>query len=478
MDLINNNQKQNLPYLGTTLSSIKNSQVSGFYDHNLNTFILKYKENNLNNKNITSVSSSNAATLQSNQKVDGSIGPVASSFSKQKQINKGSQTSFEQLIEYKNNLNLQFNKINNKNQIILNLKKVTIGPTTDTEFELHNLGHTNKKSNLVSKGTEYLGHQNILSPVKFNYNTISFNPSENGLGPTNIGAFAAEEISSAAFTLSEGCGPTARKNKFKINMDTLVSKYLKPISKFNLGIATSQYLEYKFNNNKQKIISNITSILKNSFYTMYCIISRPVLHITPNKIIINLFFFVSRNKTRRQIGSSYSSLKFLSNNHKELQYLCTNLSKCLKKPVELELVRLYYPYNDSQILANSIGLLSKNIKNRFRTLVDNTFNFSKIKNPTKMGAFPSAGLSVEKEKATGGMTKTRISILPSFLTGIKFRLGGRLLSQKVIPRFTVQTFQDGSLARTKANIVTSSRFTHKNKRGTFSITVSVGQGFF
>ena len=106
MDLINNNQKQNLPYLGTTLSSIKNSQVSGFYDHNLNTFILKYKENNLNNKNITSVSSSNAATLQSNQKVDGGIGPVASSFSKQKQINKGSQTSFEQLIEYKNNLNL------------------------------------------------------------------------------------------------------------------------------------------------------------------------------------------------------------------------------------------------------------------------------------------------------------------------------------------------------------------------------------
>ena len=205
---------------------------------------------------------------------------------------------------------------------------------------------------------------------------------------------------------------------------------------------------------------------------MYSIVSRPMLQITPNKIIINLFYFVSRNKTRRQIGSSYSSLKFLSNNQKQLQHLCTNLSKCLKKPVELELVRLYYPYNDSQILANSIGLLSKNIKNRFRTLVDNTFNFSKIKNPAKMGAFPSAGLPAALGK------KTRISILPSFLTGIKFRLGGRLLSQKVVPRFTVQTFQDGSLARTKANIVTSSRFTHKNKRGTFSITVSVGQGFF
>ena len=195
---------------------------------------------------------------------------------------------------------------------------------------------------------------------------------------------------------------------------------------------------------------------------MYSIISRPVLDINPNKITIKLFFFVSRNKNRRKTGSSYNNLKFLSANHKQLQFLCNNLSKYLKKPVELELIKLYYPYNDSQILANSIGLLSKNIRNRFRTLVDNTFNFSKIKNPTKLIM----------------LKKSRISILPSFLTGIKIRLGGRLLSQKVVPRFTVQTFQEGSLARTKANVVTSSRFTHKNKRGTFSITVSVGQGFF
>ena len=33
MDLINNNQKQILPNLGTTISSITNSQVSGFFDH-------------------------------------------------------------------------------------------------------------------------------------------------------------------------------------------------------------------------------------------------------------------------------------------------------------------------------------------------------------------------------------------------------------------------------------------------------------
>jgi hypothetical protein len=198
-----------------------------------------------------------------------------------------------------------------------------------------------------------------------------------------------------------------------------------------------------------------------------------VLDITPNKITISLFFFVSRNKNRRQTGSSYNNLKFLSSNHKQLQFLCANLSKYLKKPVELELIRLYYPYNESQILANTIGLLSQNLRNRFRSLVDKTFNFSKIKNPSK--ACGGGGFLHQNTKHS---TKPRISILPSFLTGIKIRLGGRLLSQKVIPRFTVQTFQEGSLARTKANVVTSARFTHKNKRGTFSITISLGQGFF
>ena len=454
MNLTYNNQKQNLPYSGTTISLIKNSQVSCFYDQNLNNFILKYNENSLNNKNINSVTSTHALSitspvwLEQNDKVEGCLGQGH----KKDKANLVSQTSFEHLTEYNNNLNSQFNKFNNKNQIILNLKKATMS-TTVIEFEQQD--YVNKKSTLVSKGTEYLGGKNILTPVKaHNNNTISIsNKKPGGLSSdfsgdiTNLGAYSGEGSS---------------KNKFKVNMDTFVSKYLKTFSKFNIDIATSQYLVYNFNNNKQKIISNITSILKNSFYSMYSIISRPVLDINPNKITIKLFFFVSRNKNRRKTGSSYNNLKFLSANHKQLQFLCNNLSKYLKKPVELELIRLYYPYNDSQILANSIGLLSKKIRNRFRTLVDNTFNFSKIKNPTKLIM----------------LKKSRISILPSFLTGIKIRLGGRLLSRKVVPRFTVQTFQEGSLARTKANVVTSSRFTHKNKRGIFSITVSVGQGFF
>ena len=285
MNLTHNNQKQILPYSGITMSSIKNSQVSGFYDHNLNKFILKYNESKLNNKNITFVSS----TALQNEVVEGSL----SLSTKKVGPNLSSQTSFEHLTEYNYNLNSQFNKLNNKNHIISNLKKMTVC-TTNTEFEQQK--DINKKSTLISKGTEFLGGINILTPVKNNTVSIS-NKKFEGLSSSltmdtsNIGALASEGY---------------RKSKIKVNMNTFVSKYLKSFSKFNLDIATSQFLVYKFNNNKQKIISNITSILKNSFYSMYSIISRPVLEISPNKVTINLFFFVSRNNNRSQIVIFYN----------------------------------------------------------------------------------------------------------------------------------------------------------------------------
>ena len=455
-------------------------------------------------------------------------------------------TSFVKLTEYSNNLRSRRSSHSpapapapekftpgNNNQSLLNMKKdspvslretfpqlATGGPEGETALPsgapgwVGDIGHSrgeNKNTppsgagspfggettpSLITKGTKYLGGKDILTPVKSN------TPERKDLSPWP-GGFSGGASGSHTTDLD-----TLRR--------TPETKYFSRGESFSPApekftpeteIATSQYLVYSFNNSKKKIIGNITSILKNSFYSMYSLISRPVLDITPNKITIHLFFFVSSGAggSRRKTGKSsqyptypsgekwgppgenngesspreFSPLRgdFLNSparsgdsgeeNHKQLQILCTNLSRYLKKPVELELVRLYYPYNDSQILANTIGLLSKNIRNRFRSLVDNTFNFSQIKNPTKMITGSGSG-----EK------KPRISILPSFLTGIKIRLGGRLLSQKVVPRFTVQTFQEGSLARTKANFVTSSRFTAKNKRGTFSITVSIGHGFF
>ncbi|KAF9818420.1 hypothetical protein IEO21_02769 [Rhodonia placenta] len=188
--------------------------------------------------------------------------------------------------------------------------------------------------------------------------------------------------------------------------------------------------------------------------TMSSLISRPIYNITPHKVVIRLLFFLV-NKNNSKIKKS----KFLSVNSKNLEILCANLSKILKKPVELDLVKLHYPFYDSNILANLLGRICDINYKPYIFILDKIFNKANIKNPT---------IRIPETNSN----------IPTFLTGLKIRLAGRLLKQKIVPRHTVKTTQHGSLTRSSADIVTNSRFTSKNKRGTFSFTVTMGHRFF
>ena len=74
--------------------------------------------------------------------------------------------------------------------------------------------------------------------------------------------------------------------------------------------------------------------------------------------------------------------------------------------------------------------------------------------------------------------QNRFSKFSTILTGINIKLGGRLMKGKITPRQTVKKIQYGSLARSKANYISTARLTQKNKRGSFSFTVSIGHKFF
>ena len=63
---------------------------------------------------------------------------------------------------------------------------------------------------------------------------------------------------------------------------------------------------------------------------------------------------------------------------------------------------------------------------------------------------------------------------PTYFSGIDFKLAGRIDSKSLKSRAKSKSYHVGSLAREKANFVTSSRFTHKNKVGAFSITLNTG----
>lgn len=262
--------------------------------------------------------------------------------------------------------------------------------------------------------------------------------------------------------------PTAEgANKIQINKNTIkllnlnnnqevkkeikINKYINTISEYQNETVKYQNIVYQFNRGKQNssvgITQNVFTLLESTFLSMSSLISKPIIVITPNKVVIQLFYYLNK---------FYSNNKLLNINNNKLQSLCLNLSKIYKKPVELELDRLHYPYYDSNILSNMIGLISNIVKLRF--IIKKLFTIAKIKKTNKF--------------------INKYSIIPSYLSGFKIRVAGRLLTQRVIPRLTVKTIQRGTLARGKAKFVDSARFSNKNKRGSFSITVTMGHIFF
>lgn len=287
-----------------------------------------------------------------------------------------------------------------------------------------------------------------ISPTSFiAQNKIQINKNTVKLLNINNSALSAD-----AFDLS-AIGKDLKK---EINL----YKYINTISEYNNKTVKYQNIVYQFNkNNKGKqnssvgINKNVYTLLESTFLSMSSLISKPIIIITPNKVVIQLFYYLNNFYSSNSCSASPKGFnKLLNINNDKLQSLCLNLSKIYKKPVELELDRLHYPYHDSNILSNMIGLISNIVKLRF--IIKKLFSIAKIKKTNNS------------------------SIIPSYLSGFKIRVAGRLLTQRVIPRLTVKTIQRGTLARGKAKFVDSARFSNKNKRGSFSITVTMGHIFF
>ena len=275
--------------------------------------------------------------------------------------------------------------------------------------------------------------------------------------------------------------------------------YLQLITKFNSEIISSKNISYKFNNLNNKKITNIYTILHSAFLKMHCSISKPRMYFTNDLIIIKLFYFpiarikksleakksvVYRNLINffkllkiknRKITNNKVNLKsnnytlnkinlikqnlnyqspFVGITEDKLEVLCEILSHLLHKPVQLEIVRLHYPFYDPNILANILGKITTYVKLRY--IFNKLFKIAVIKNPTKM------------------IQKNRFSVLPGYLTGISLNFAGRLPTQRIIPRKTVKTKNIGSVSRKKAILIETARFSNKNRRGSFSITISTG----
>ena len=242
----------------------------------------------------------------------------------------------------------------------------------------------------------------------------------------------------------------SEKNKFNSNE---ITKNLNYLLKFDPYLAQSQHIYYFFKKSNSKFIKNISSILEYSFLKMYSLISKPVYYITPENLDINLFFFRLKNKKNKKNKKILSS--FLNLNSQNLEILSGNLSKFISKNVNFELNRIRKLNLDSTILAHFIARYCDFKKIKFSKIAKRVLRLSKIKNSKKYYSYNG--------------------IIPSFLTGIKIKLGGRLSTQKISARQTVKITQRGSLTRRSTDLVSKSRITGINKKGTFCVTVTIGQ---
>jgi hypothetical protein len=143
----------------------------------------------------------------------------------------------------------------------------------------------------------------------------------------------------------------------------------------------------------------------------------------------------------------------------------------LKTNVELEVVRLKYPYHDSEILAQLIGINGKS--STYPKIKKNLFDKASIlPKKTHLEERTAKSLALDHNPS---ILDDKMSIV-SQLTGIKIRIAGRLARQRIVPKRTVKTAYKGGISKSVVNFVNSSTYTSKNRRGAFSVRVWLSHG--
>lgn len=323
-----------------------------------------------------------------------------------------------------------------------------------------------------------------------------------------------------------------------------IRHYLNILTKFEYKLYNSYYDYFHFNksNNNQYLFAmdKATNLLKLAFLANGCLISKPIFNVVYTtiksesnttttqtvsinnggkpKIIINLFYFVnyseyapfkalttsSIDKLNKiffkkggdsNVASQSTELKLNTNlNTKKsiyLKYISEYLNKLFNCDVELNLVRLYLPYQDSNILAQYLNMGS--FKKRFVYLASRLFKkaqiFKNIKNASRRiklrqpnGKIRPACILNGPFGILGG-EDTEITTrpfrveYPSGISGINIRLAGRTPTQKLIPRVAERRAQRGNFSPLNSKMIDKSMCIGTSKKGAFNFKIRLSHIF-
>ena len=263
----------------------------------------------------------------------------------------------------------------------------------------------------------------------------------------------------------------------KKNLIMTKKSFIRSINPFNSKLAQSNNIMFNFNKkntyNIFKNEKNIGAILEAAFLSMESLISKAYFSVKPDSILINLFFFwkpsfkatVLRKfyfrgrlkirqfkKFKNKIYYSKKFSKFAIIFEKNLKSLSFILTKLLKKRVNFQFTRIYYPYNDSNIFAFLIGFLSFFMK------------FNKI----SKHILSKIIFRIRRRR----FFRLKHRNIPSVIRGMNIKLAGRISKTRSNRRVRSMKWQLGSLARSNNNLKVKNRFTNKNRAGIFTININ------
>lgn len=197
---------------------------------------------------------------------------------------------------------------------------------------------------------------------------------------------------------------------------------------FDGGVNSTAYLHATRHTN---------ALVSQFFEPIDVLASKPVIDVTPTTVTVTVFYYMVEERAALNANT--------------INALGEVLSTVWGRPVELRLVKLHYPYLNSDILA---AFIVKNLEHdRFERVVSKIFGV----------ATPVRHVRAED------------SNLPSHIVGIKIRLAGRLTTEASRPRATVQSAQIGSFKNSTHTLIESGRCTSVNKKGALTVQVWISQ---
>lgn len=363
----------------------------------------------------------------------------------------------------------------------------------DEKIESLKLNNTNNLT-LNSKTNEINQIINNKSSLVFQNKDIIDNSNFNKLNISNLLLGYGASILKKGFKLNAATRfiPLGHKNMgldllstnlTLINDQKKIRHYLNLLTNYEFKLFNSNYSFYKFNSSNKYlfIMEKASNLLKLAFYSKGCLISKPSFNIvytnkkvenetTYNldpvlaknnpKIIINLFYYIKRSTLlNNKLLNNEANQSLISDTFsKKFNYLTDHLTNLFGTEVELNLVRLYQPYQDSNILVQHLNSGSYN--NKFIRLISRLFK----------------NINIYKQNKSNVVTNNKVSY-PSGISGVNIKLAGRALNERVIPRLTVKRAQRGSFNRLNAKLIEKSIYTDKTRKGAFSFTVTLSQVF-